>query len=169
MSQKYICLIPFTVSCQKNLKTNPRPQIKQESLAVIHVCIISTLNFFLFYKFRVSDIKIGQLTMKTLTPSSLLQLPDSSCTTGALLYTLPLLVFPSCKTSSPHESLLSQSHLIWIQIPKIDVNTVNSPLSLGTLPKLRINWHTELALGRVTLSSVANVQHCSAIPSPGQL
>lgn len=76
--------------------------------------------------------------------------------------------FPICKTSSSHEPLLSQNHLSRIQIPKIDVNTVSCPLSLGTLSKLWINWDTEQALRRKTMSSVAEVQHYLARPSQGQ-
>lgn len=57
--------------------------------------------------------------------------------------------FPICKTTSSHEPLLSQNHLSRIQIPKIDANTVSSPLSLGTLSKLWINWDTEQVLIRL--------------------
>lgn len=146
-------------------------QTKQESLAMFHVCKIPTEQFFcfVFKSFGFQTSKLVDWHWKSQRH------PHSCSSPAAPARQVPSFIpclywsFPASKASSSHESLLSQSHLSRIQFPKIDVNTVSSPLSLGILSKLWINWGIELALRRVTLSSVAEVQHCLAIPSPGQL
>lgn len=148
------------------------PQTKQESLAMIHVCQIPTAQFF-YFVFKNLRIQTPELDDWCWKSSS--QRPHWCSSQAVPVWQVPSFIpclywsLPVCKAFSPHESLLSQSHLSRIQIPKIDVNTVNSPLSLGILSKLWINWGTDLALGRVTLSSVAEEQHCLAISCSGQL
>lgn len=70
---------------------------------------------------------------------------------------IPCLYWSFLSAKHPHLMNHYQSHLNWIQIPKIDANTVSSTWSLGILSKLWISQHTELALGSVTLSSVTQV------------
>lgn len=151
VSQKYICLIPFAISCQQETKqTNKKTlQTKQEPLAMIHVCKIPTEWFFDFVLFKRLAFQTSNESIDTENPNTIL-------TTAASVWQvpsfIPCLYSPFLSAKHPHLMNHYQSHLSRIQIPKIDANTVSSTLSLGILSKLWINWHTELALGRVTLA-----------------
>lgn len=152
VSQKYICLIPFTISCQQETKTQTKnPSRPNKNLWLWSMCVKFQLNdtliFFKSLAFQTSNKWIG-----TENPPSPVQ---PLCDRCPPLY--PAFTGPFLSARHPHLMNHYQSHLNRIQIPKIDANTVSSTWSLGILSKLWINWHTELALRRVTLSSVTEV------------